>query len=100
MYLLCLTGVAGGLSRLANMPACNVLVVGSQKRTLSGFSQVATLPHTGFVYYSDIVQETNLVSFKYCKFKPRVNQISNTVLMMLSQLVGIPYYSYCKIFIL
>ncbi|KAF4531389.1 hypothetical protein B566_EDAN009630 [Ephemera danica] len=53
-----LMGVAGGLSRLANMPACNVLVLGAQKKTLSGFSQVATLPHTGFVYYSEIVQET------------------------------------------
>lgn len=45
------------------MPACNVLVLGSQKTTLSGFSQVATLPHTGFIYYSDIVQETPPVNW-------------------------------------
>ncbi|KOX71440.1 U4/U6 small nuclear ribonucleoprotein Prp31 [Melipona quadrifasciata] len=51
-------GVAGGLTKLSKMPACNVLVLGSQKTTLSGFSQVTTLPHTGFIYYSDIVQET------------------------------------------
>ncbi|KAH6943721.1 hypothetical protein HPB50_025873 [Hyalomma asiaticum] len=40
------------------MPACNVLVLGSQKRTLSGFSSTAVMPHTGFVYYTDIVQNT------------------------------------------
>ncbi|XP_065345956.1 U4/U6 small nuclear ribonucleoprotein Prp31 [Cloeon dipterum] len=51
-------GLAGGLSRLANMPACNVQVLGAQKKTLSGFSQVAALPHTGFVYYCELVQET------------------------------------------
>jgi len=52
------SGVAGGLTKLSKMPACNLLVLGSQKTTLSGFSQVTTLPHTGFIYYSDIVQET------------------------------------------
>lgn len=33
-------GVAGGLTKLSKMPACNVMVLGSQKKTLSGFSQV------------------------------------------------------------
>jgi len=56
------SGVAGGLTKLSKMPACNLLVLGSQKTTLSGFSQVTTLPHTGFIYYSDIVQETPPVS--------------------------------------
>ncbi|XP_011311945.1 U4/U6 small nuclear ribonucleoprotein Prp31 [Fopius arisanus] len=51
-------GVAGGLSKLSKMPACNVLVLGSHKTTLTGFSQTAALPHTGFIYYSDIVQDT------------------------------------------
>ncbi|KAL0272455.1 UNVERIFIED_CONTAM: hypothetical protein PYX00_005415 [Menopon gallinae] len=51
-------GVAGGLTRLSKMPACNVLLLGSQKKMLSGFSQTASLPHTGFIYHSDIVQET------------------------------------------
>ncbi|KAK0075836.1 hypothetical protein PV325_006248 [Microctonus aethiopoides] len=50
-------GVAGGLTKLSKMPACNLLVLGSQKTTLSGFSQTATLPHTGFIYYSELVQE-------------------------------------------
>lgn len=61
-------GVAGGLTKLSKMPACNILVLGSQKTTLSGFSQVATLPHTGFIYYSDIVQDTPPVSYFIVKF--------------------------------
>lgn len=56
-------GVAGGLTRLSKIPACNVLLLGQQKKTLSGFSQVTMLPHTGFVYFSDIVQNTPPVSF-------------------------------------
>ncbi|XP_051155070.1 U4/U6 small nuclear ribonucleoprotein Prp31 [Leptopilina boulardi] len=51
-------GVAGGLTKLSRIPACNVLVLGTKKTTLSGFSQTSTLPHAGFIYYSDIVQET------------------------------------------
>ncbi|XP_063224172.1 U4/U6 small nuclear ribonucleoprotein Prp31 [Bacillus rossius redtenbacheri] len=51
-------GVAGGLTKLSKMPACNVMLIGSQKKTLSGFSQVSMLPHTGFIYYSSIVQDT------------------------------------------
>ncbi|XP_050310243.1 U4/U6 small nuclear ribonucleoprotein Prp31 [Anthonomus grandis grandis] len=53
-----LMGVAGGLTRLSKIPACNVLLLGQQKKTLSGFSQATMLPHTGFVYYCDIVQNT------------------------------------------
>lgn len=51
-----LIGVAGGLTDLSKMPACNILVLGAQKRTLSGFSSTAVLPHAGFVYYSPLVQ--------------------------------------------
>ncbi|XP_059480332.1 U4/U6 small nuclear ribonucleoprotein Prp31 [Neocloeon triangulifer] len=51
-------GLAGGLTRLANMPSCNIQVLGAQKKTLSGFSRVAALPHTGFVYYCELVQDT------------------------------------------
>ena len=53
-----LMGVAGGLTNLSKMPACNVLVLGAQKKTLSGFSSTVILPHTGFIYYSPIVQNT------------------------------------------
>ncbi|PVD38332.1 hypothetical protein C0Q70_00944 [Pomacea canaliculata] len=52
-----LMGVAGGLTNLSKMPACNVLLLGAQKRTLSGFSTTAILPHTGFIYYSENVQK-------------------------------------------
>eukprot|EP00056_Hartaetosiga_gracilis_P019928 m.16658 g.16658 ORF g.16658 m.16658 type:complete len:522 (+) comp8034_c0_seq1:48-1613(+) len=51
-----LLGVAGGLVKLSKMPACNVLLLGSQKKVMSGFSAAQTLPHTGFIFYSDIVQ--------------------------------------------
>ncbi|XP_011494590.1 PREDICTED: U4/U6 small nuclear ribonucleoprotein Prp31 [Ceratosolen solmsi marchali] len=53
-----LMGVAGGLTKLSKMPACNILLLGTRKTTLSGFSQVTALPHTGFIYYSKIVQDT------------------------------------------
>lgn len=66
-------GVAGGLTKLSKMPACNVLSLGQQKKTLSGFSQTATLPHTGFVFYSEIVQDTLPVSFLTLLFCNYVN---------------------------
>lgn len=59
-------GVAGGLSKLSKMPACNVLPLGQQKKTLAGFSQAAALPHTGFIYFSQIVQDTTPVSNYNC----------------------------------
>ncbi|KAG1667248.1 U4/U6 small nuclear ribonucleoprotein Prp31 [Nymphon striatum] len=49
-------GVAGGITNLSKMPSCNVLVLGAQKKVLSGFSTSTILPHTGFLYYSDLVQ--------------------------------------------
>jgi len=52
-----LMGAAGGLTNLSKMPANNVSLLGQQKKTLSGFSQTSTLPHTGFVYYSQLVQD-------------------------------------------
>ncbi|KAM7537355.1 hypothetical protein Aperf_G00000065439 [Anoplocephala perfoliata] len=52
-----LMGRAGGLTALSKMPSCNVLVLGAQKRNLAGFSNNASLPHTGFIYYSETVQK-------------------------------------------
>lgn len=49
-------GVAGGLTNLSKMPACNVLLLGSQKKLLSGFSQVNSMPHTGFIFHCSLVQ--------------------------------------------
>ena len=57
-----LIGQAGGLSNLAKMPASNILVLGSQRKTLSGFSSTAIMPHTGFIHFSNIVQATSPVS--------------------------------------
>jgi U4/U6 small nuclear ribonucleoprotein PRP31 len=54
---LILVGIAGGLTKLSKMPSCNLLILGSQKKILSGFSQVAMLPHTGYVYFCDLVQD-------------------------------------------
>lgn len=51
-------GVAGGLTALSKMPACNIQVLGAQKRTLAGFSTVSVIPHIGFVFYCEIVQST------------------------------------------
>lgn len=53
-----LMGLAGGLTNLSKMPACNVEVLGSKKKTLSGFSSTAAMPHTGVVFYSAVVQNT------------------------------------------
>ncbi|MGH0155212.1 UNVERIFIED_CONTAM: hypothetical protein FKN15_035024 [Acipenser sinensis] len=49
-------GVAGGLTNLSKMPACNLMLLGAQRRSLSGFSTTSLLPHTGYIYHSDIVQ--------------------------------------------
>eukprot|EP00039_Didymoeca_costata_P000974 m.48542 g.48542 ORF g.48542 m.48542 type:complete len:490 (-) comp10571_c0_seq1:119-1588(-) len=49
-------GAAGGLTTLSSMPACNILLLGAQKRALAGFSAAAMLPNTGFLFYCDIVQ--------------------------------------------
>ncbi|CAL8234729.1 unnamed protein product, partial [Boreogadus saida] len=34
-------GIAGGLTNLAKMPACNLMLLGAQRRTLSGFSSTS-----------------------------------------------------------
>lgn len=56
------SGVAGGLTNLSKMPACNVMLLGAQRKTLSGFSSTSVLPHTGYIYHSDIVQSLPSVS--------------------------------------
>lgn len=51
-----LMGIAGGLTNLAKIPACNVQLLGAVKRAASGYSNVTTLPHTGFIFHSPVVQ--------------------------------------------
>ncbi|THH12314.1 hypothetical protein EW145_g27 [Phellinidium pouzarii] len=53
-----LLGVAGGLNALAKMPACNVHLLGAQKKIAAGFSSVMQNRHTGFVFQSELVQQT------------------------------------------
>lgn len=62
-----LMGTAGGLTNLSKMPSCNVLLLGSQKKTLSGFSiaSAQVMPHTGFIYYSETVQVLVFYLFIY-----------------------------------
>uniref|UniRef100_A0A8B9UDA5 U4/U6 small nuclear ribonucleoprotein Prp31 n=1 Tax=Anas zonorhyncha TaxID=75864 RepID=A0A8B9UDA5_9AVES len=55
-------GIAGGLTNLSKMPACNIMLLGAQRKTLSGFSSTSVLPHTGYIYHSDIVQSLPPVS--------------------------------------
>ena len=57
-----LMGAAGGLTALSKMPANHVALLGQQKKVLAGYSQSSTLPHTGFVYYSELVQKLPAVS--------------------------------------
>ncbi|KAF9649338.1 Nop domain-containing protein [Thelephora ganbajun] len=53
-----LLGVAGGLTGLAKMPACNVHLLGAQKKISAGFSAATHRRHTGFIFQSELVQET------------------------------------------
>lgn len=53
-----LLGVAGGLNGLAKMPACNVHLLGAQKKIAAGFSTATQRRHTGFVFQSELVQST------------------------------------------
>ncbi|KZP24517.1 Nop domain-containing protein [Athelia psychrophila] len=53
-----LLGVAGGLGGLAKMPACNVHLLGAQKKITAGFSTATQGRHTGFVFQSELIQQT------------------------------------------
>ncbi|XP_070800882.1 U4/U6 small nuclear ribonucleoprotein Prp31 [Pituophis catenifer annectens] len=53
-------GSAGGLTNLSKMPACKIMLLGAQRKTLSGFSGTSVLPHTCYIYHSDIVQSLSL----------------------------------------
>ncbi|KAF5392552.1 hypothetical protein D9757_002177 [Collybiopsis confluens] len=53
-----LLGVAGGLGGIAKMPACNVHLLGAQKKIAAGFSSATQRRHTGFIFQSDLVTKT------------------------------------------
>ncbi|KAF6256171.1 U4/U6 small nuclear ribonucleoprotein [Scenedesmus sp. NREL 46B-D3] len=52
-----LMGVAGGLLSLSKMPACNVQVLGSKRKTLAGYSSANVNSHHGFIYGCSLVQQ-------------------------------------------
>eukprot|EP00708_Paratrimastix_pyriformis_P002704 GAFH01001457.1.p1 GENE.GAFH01001457.1~~GAFH01001457.1.p1 ORF type:complete len:519 (+),score=182.39 GAFH01001457.1:54-1610(+) len=52
-----LMAAAGGLDKLSRIPACNLQILGAKKRHSAGFSTAATLPHTGYVFSSAVVQQ-------------------------------------------
>jgi U4/U6 small nuclear ribonucleoprotein PRP31 len=51
-----LIGAAGGINKLANMPSCNVEVLGKKKATLEGFAAATTVRHVGFIMNTDTVK--------------------------------------------
>jgi len=53
-----LMGLAGGLSAMSKIPACNLQVLGQNKiANLGGFGAAAAMPHTGLIYYTTAVQQ-------------------------------------------
>ena len=57
-----LVGLAGGLMLLAQIPACNVQVMGQEKKNLAGLSTINanSMPHVGILQFCDIVQVIKL----------------------------------------
>ncbi|KAG7583580.1 Nop domain [Arabidopsis suecica] len=53
-----LMGTAGGLSALANMPACNVLVLGHNRKNRVGFSTALSQSRAGYLEQTEIFQST------------------------------------------
>eukprot|EP00741_Cyanophora_paradoxa_P007337 tig00001107_g7097.t1 len=53
-----IVAAAGGLVALSKIPGCNVQVLGKRKKNLAGMSTASALPHAGFIYTADIVQNT------------------------------------------
>ena len=53
-----LVGLAGGLIALSKIPSCNVQVMGQERnKNLAGLSLASSMPHTGVIYYCQLVQE-------------------------------------------
>lgn len=74
-------GIAGGLTNLSKMPACNLMLLGAQRRTLSGFSSTTLLPHTGFIYHCDVVQSLPPVRKTGADFVARPGTVPETALL-------------------
>jgi U4/U6 small nuclear ribonucleoprotein PRP31 len=61
-----LMGMAGGLMALSRIPACNIQVMGQERRHMSGFSNISAMPHMGIIQYCDIVQDSPPFIRKKC----------------------------------
>jgi U4/U6 small nuclear ribonucleoprotein PRP31 len=48
-------GIAGGLTALSKIPACNILVLGAEKKANTGLSSISMARHAGYVYFCDLV---------------------------------------------
>ncbi|QQP56586.1 U4/U6 small nuclear ribonucleoprotein Prp31 [Caligus rogercresseyi] len=67
-------GAAGGLTNLSKMPSNNISLLGQTKKHKSGFSQkMSFLPHTGFIYYSELVQSVPPDIRRKCTLAARVD---------------------------
>jgi U4/U6 small nuclear ribonucleoprotein PRP31 len=55
-----LIAAAGGLDALARMPACNIQVIGTQKKNLLGFSKVGVKTHLGLFREMEMVKKAPL----------------------------------------
>ena len=55
-----LIGLAGGLKELNKIPACNVLVMGAQKKASLGFSSITLGKHQGVIYETDLVANSDI----------------------------------------
>lgn len=80
-------GVAGGLTNLSKMPSCNIMLLGSQKKILAGFSSTVMQPHQGHIFECELVQKSppdlrkkaaRLVSAK-CALAARVDSCHESV---------------------
>ncbi|KAJ3091894.1 U4/U6-U5 snRNP complex subunit prp31 [Quaeritorhiza haematococci] len=53
-----LMGLAGGLTALSKIPACNLQVLGKTSKVNTGLSAIGQQKHAGYIYYSDVVMHT------------------------------------------
>uniref|UniRef100_A0A0D9VKK7 Nop domain-containing protein n=1 Tax=Leersia perrieri TaxID=77586 RepID=A0A0D9VKK7_9ORYZ len=53
-----LMGATGGLEALANMPACNLQLLGTKKKNLSGFSTSTSQFRVGYLEQTEVFQST------------------------------------------
>ena len=53
-----LMAAAGGLDALARMPACNIQVIGSQRKNMLGLSKAMAKSHQGFFGNLEMVKKS------------------------------------------